>query len=391
MEVGGPLAVAAIILIAINLRPGIVAVGPVLPTIISQFGLSHATASLLTAIPDVLMGILALPTPWLARRFGRDPVLLLALLLLCLSTMARSFASNTLALLVSTAGVGAGIAISGTLIAGFIKARFSTRAAMLMGIYATALSFGSTVSAAVSGPIASNSSNGWRVATGFWSLVCIVAILGWLAVMLSKRKHRATIAVLSPPHRLPLGNPTAWLVALFFAFQSFVFYGLLAWISPMYREAGLSTTASGLLLASYTLGFMTGNPVLGWLSKSEDRRVWLASCSVLMLLGLIPIAVSPAFAPFIFVPICAFGLGGAFTLAMTLPLDNAESVGEADVWNAFVLTVGYLVAAGGPLAIGALRDLNGDFQPSIWLLVMAAAVMLAVTPFLQPHRRKLAA
>lgn len=79
---GRGLAVAAILPVAIDLRPGIVPVGPILPSIIEEFGLSHAAAALLIAIPDLLMGLLALPTPWRARRYGRDPVLLGALPLL---------------------------------------------------------------------------------------------------------------------------------------------------------------------------------------------------------------------------------------------------------------------------------------------------------------------
>ena len=76
------LAIGAIFAVAIGLRPSIVSVGPILPAIIGEFRLSHTTASLMTSIPDLLMGFFALPTPWLARRFGRDPVLLVALLLL---------------------------------------------------------------------------------------------------------------------------------------------------------------------------------------------------------------------------------------------------------------------------------------------------------------------
>ncbi|MGI3903157.1 MAG: hypothetical protein ACRYGP_03450 [Janthinobacterium lividum] len=45
-------AVSAILLVALDLRPGIVSVGPILPSISEEFGLSHAAAALLTTIPD---------------------------------------------------------------------------------------------------------------------------------------------------------------------------------------------------------------------------------------------------------------------------------------------------------------------------------------------------
>lgn len=379
----------AIVLVAINLRPGIVSVGPILPSIIDEFGLSHAVASLLTAIPAVCMGVLALPTPWLARRFGRDPVLVLALLLLCLSTLARAFSTGTFELLLSTVGIGAGVAVAGTLIAGFIKARFPTRAAAMMGVYATALSFGAAVAAAVTGPVAvALAPSGWRGASGMWGVVVTLAVFSWLAVMRSERGHAQRRADRAPTEGLPFGNRTAWLVALFFALQSFVFFGLVAWVSPMYREVGLSSTTAGLVLASLLIAFMLGNFVLGWLSTTHDRRRWLASCSILTLAGLVPIAIAPGLAPFVFVSLCAFGLGGALTLGMTLPLDNADGVEEANAWNALVLTVGYLIAASGPFILGYLRDVCGDFRSSIWLLVAIAAAMLLLTPYLQPHRHK---
>ena len=69
---------------------------------------------------------------------------------------------------------------------------------------------------------------------------------------------------------------------------------------------------------------------------------------------------------------------------MTLPLDNTRSVGEANAWNAFVLMVGYVIAAIGPLAVGGVRDLTGSFSLAFWGLVGVATLMLAVTPLLRP-------
>src|SRR6202012_3890982 len=117
----GALAVIAIVLVALNLRPGIVSVGPLLPWIIDDFRLSHTTAALLVSIPDGLMGVLALPTPWFARRFGRDTVILAGLFVLFVSTVLRAFSTTAIELLAATAGVGAGIAIAGALVGGFIK------------------------------------------------------------------------------------------------------------------------------------------------------------------------------------------------------------------------------------------------------------------------------
>ena len=35
-----------------------------------------------------------------------------------------------------------------------------------------------------------------------------------------------------------------------------------------------------------------------------------------------------------------------------------------------------------------LRDVTGDFQTSQWLMVGVSALMLSITPFLQPYRQR---
>lgn len=187
---------------------------------------------------------------------------------------------------------------------------------------------------------------------------------------------------------MPVRNRTAWLIALFFASNNILFYAYISWVAPMYVEYGRSPSMSGLILASFTLAFMIANPVFGILSRSEDRRIALAVTSSIALIGTTAIALAPNAMPFLSVPIVAFGTGGAFTLGMTLPLDNADSAEEANAWNAFVLLFSYSLAAAGPLLMGYLRDVTGNFQISQWLMVGVSALMLSITPFLQPYRQR---
>ena len=383
------LLVVAMVVIAMALRPGISSIGPVLPLISREFSLSHAVASLLTTIPTLLMGLLALPTPWLARRLGRSRVLLASLVLLFVSMAARTFAPNISMLLLTTAGVGAGIAISGTLFAGIIKARFPRKVAMMMSIYATALAFSSTVSAAATGPIAAFAGeNGWRLGTGIWSPIALMAVFAGLAILVwERRKPAVGTAAAASAARLPLTNRTAWLVSLFFACDNFLFFALLCWTSPIYLEQGLSAASAHLVLATYTVAFTVAIPVLGSLSRSNDRRGWLAACATLAGAGTLGLALAPLFLPHVWIAIAAFGMGGGFTLGMTLPLDSSQSADEANTWNAFVMTVGYLFAAAGPLLVGLLRDATGAFSIPVWLLFIVALGMLVLTPFLAPHNR----
>jgi CP family cyanate transporter-like MFS transporter len=380
------IAILCIVLVALTLRPAIVSIGPLLPGMIQAFGLSHTQASLLTAIPTLLMGLMALPTPWLARRFGRDRVILVALAVLLAATGLRAFAGSIGTLFLTTVGVGAGIAVAGALLAGFVKASYPKQAALLMSIYATALALGSTVAAAITGPVALATAS-WRLGESVWVLPVVIAIAAWFYIErqgLTKGQDGVS------PHRyaMPVRNPTAWLIALFFASNNVVFYAYISWVAPMYVEYGRTPTVAGLILGSFTLAFLVSNPVFGMLSRNEDRRLALAVSSLIALIGTSAIAIAPNAVPFIAVPIVAFGAGGAFTLGMTLPLDNTRNADEANAWNAFVLLVSYIVAAAGPLLMGYLRDVTAGFEVSQWLMVGVSALMLAVTPFLQPYHLK---
>lgn len=380
------MAIICIVLVALTLRPAIVSVGPLLPSMIEVFGLSHTQASLLTAIPTLLMGLMALPTPWLARRFGRDRVILMALAVLFIATGLRAFAGSIATLFLTTVGIGAGIAVAGALLAGFVKASFPRQAALLMSIYATALALGSSVAAAVTGPVAALAPS-WRLGAGVWVLPVLLAIAAWFFIE-SRGMTAGQEKVSTHRYSMPLRNPTAWLIALFFACNNIIFYAFISWTAPMYVEYGRAPTSAGLILACFTLAFMISNPLFGWLSRNEDRRLALAVSSSIALIGTLVLAIAPNAMPFIAVPLIAFGTGGAFTLAMTLPLDNTANADEANAWNAFVLLFSYVLAASGPLLMGYLRDLTGSFQMSLWLMVGVNVVMLIATPFMQPYRHR---
>ncbi len=379
------LAIFAIIFVAVDLRPGIVSVGPVILSIQEAFRLSHGSAALLTSIPDLLMGLLALPTPWLARRYGRDRVMLLALSLLLASIALRAFAQNVPSLMLSTAGVGAGIAIAGTLIGGFIKAEFPSRLAIVMGVYATALAVGSVAAAALTGPLAHNQAGGWRFATGVWSLLGLGALLLWSMVGFRAAKLDTSIKLPVDSVPLPVNKGIAWAITVFFGVNNLLFYAFLAWTVSIYLELGYSDVKAGFILATFAVASLLGNPVFGTLSRSRDSRGWLALASAICCAGLVGLATAPQSAPYLWVLLIAFGQAGGFTLGMTLPLDNTETVYETDEWNAFTLTFGYLIAATGPVLVGILRDHTGSFRVPVFSLVGVGVFMLLLTAVLRPR------
>jgi CP family cyanate transporter-like MFS transporter len=100
--------------------------------------------------------------------------------------------------------------------------------------------------------------------------------------------------------------------------------------------------------------------------------------------GISAMAIAPNFMPLVTIAVIAGGIGGSFALGMTLPLDHASTPDEANSWTSFILFIGYVLGASGPLALGLLRDLTGSFHVSVWALVLAATLMLSLAPFLAP-------
>jgi CP family cyanate transporter-like MFS transporter len=128
----------AVALMAFNLRIPIASIGPLLPEAIKSTGLSSGGASFLTALPTICFGLFSPVGPTLARRFGIERVLLVALLVIALGTAARGsatagglFSGQILACL--------GIAVVNVLLPGLVKRDFPRRVAFITGIYVMAL------------------------------------------------------------------------------------------------------------------------------------------------------------------------------------------------------------------------------------------------------------
>ena len=62
------LAVTALVLTAINLRPAVTSLGPVLEEVRESLGMSALVAGLLTSVPAVCFALVGSTAPFLARR-----------------------------------------------------------------------------------------------------------------------------------------------------------------------------------------------------------------------------------------------------------------------------------------------------------------------------------
>ena len=156
-----PLAVlGALFIVSLALRPQLVGLGPLLPQIQDELGVTHAIVALLTTIPVLCMGLLAPVGPALAARLGPRLALALCLALIGGAGMLRAAAPAVPLLLVVTVAIGVGIGIAGAIPSMVVADRLPTHRALGTGAYAGGIVLGSTIAAALAVPLAAGTD--WR-------------------------------------------------------------------------------------------------------------------------------------------------------------------------------------------------------------------------------------
>ena len=372
----------ALFLAAVALRPQLVGIGPLLPSIQSDLGVSHAVAGLLGTIPVLCMGLFAPPAPYLSGRVGTRSAIAAAMALIGAFGIARAVVPGAAGVVLLTFPVGVGMGLAGAMLPVAVKERFADRPGFATGVYTTGITIGSAVSAAIAVPLA-HAAGGWRTPLlVFGAVSAALGVLWWWLTRSAPPHVRADVR----PLRLPLGNPLAWRLVAAFFFMSSVFYGLNSWLPDAYVEHGWSESSAGALLAvmntvTIPCGFLASWAADHW----GTRRLWLAGAAAVQLAALLGI---------VFLPgggwLWAVGLGTAigplFPLTLTLPLDAAERPAQVAALAGMMLGLGYTLSAASPLLLGAVRDLTGGFDAVLWVLVGAAAALVLVDASFSPAR-----
>jgi MFS transporter, CP family, cyanate transporter len=378
----GFVVLGALVLAAINLRPALASVGPLLPGIRAELGLSGAQAGLLTTIPSLCFGIFAPLAPRLAVRFGNERTVLAGLVVIGVATVVRPTGGAAL-LFGGTLLAGVAIAITQAVLPAIVKRRFASRAVLAMGIYALSVNLGALLGASLSVPAALALDGSWRASLALWGAVSPVAIVAWLLVGRRSRPADPT----ARPARLPWRSGGAWALTFYMAGLSVIYIVTLTWIAPLYHGLGLSEAAAGGVLSVFTASQIASGLVVPVLAHHRgDRRWWLAVTVGAVGLGVLAMAVMPLTAPLAWSAVAGLGMGGAYPLLLTLFVDRAESPQHSAELTAMGYCGGYLLAAGGPALAGAISDATGSLALPFGFLAAVALLMVAVTPRLAVSR-----
>ncbi len=375
----------AVLLLAVNLRPVVNAVGAVIPELRESTGLPASTTGLLLSLPTLSFAFLGLVAPALAARLGSHRTVVASLVALIVGQLVRVLVPGTAALFLGSIVGLAGIAVGNVLLPGLVRLHFPDRIPVMTAAYTTLLTIGGAAAAGITLPIERSLGADWRTGLGMWAGVAVIALIPWLLLIRSGRAAPAP----SAGRRLPLSalarTAVAWSLALYFGCQSMIAYVVFGWLAQILTDAGRTDTAAAAQVAiAIAVGIPLAAfvpPLLGRARRPAILVIALSACYLAAFVGLI---VAPAGPVLIFSVLIGIGTG-AFPLALTLIALRARTSLATTSLSAFTQCTGYLIASVGPVGFGVLFDLTGGWTvPLIALcgvvLVQGAAGCLAVRP-----------
>lgn len=352
-----------LILVALNLRPALSSMAPLLSEVSRSLGLSAAQAGLLTTLPVLCLGLFAPLAPVLARRFGAERVVLGILLTLAGGIVLRS-AFGQVGLFAGSILAGASIGVIGVLLPGIVKRDFARQAGAMTGVYTMALCLGAAMAAGATVPLSEYLGHNWASGLGFWVVPALLAAVFWLPQVGQKHgAHQVAYRV-----RGLLRDPLAWQVTLYMGLQSSLAYIVFGWLPSILIGRGLTPTQAGLVLSGSVIVQLISSLAAPWLAtRGKDQRLAIVIVMVMTLGGLFGCLYAPIDGLWGWAILLGLGQGATFSLALTLIVLRSRDAHVAANLSSMAQGFGYTLASLGPFAVGVVHDLTGGWNALGWI------------------------
>jgi CP family cyanate transporter-like MFS transporter len=372
----GALLTVAVVLTALNLRPAITSVGPLLDEARNSLGASATWAGLLTTIPVLCFAIAGPAAPVLARRAGTGAAIGIALGVLACGLALRVL-DGPLVMLGGTVIAAAGIAFVAVLMPVVVKGSFPTRIGLMTGIYTAALQFGAVLGFALTSPL-DVALGGWRPALAVWAVLAVLALVVWLVADRNGRTSAATVVEARDLGRSLLRSPLAWIITVFFGLQALIAFVMIGWLPQVLMDAGVSRGDSGLMLALLSLiALPVSLSVPPLASRQASQSGWIVGLGVSGLAGLSGLLFAPSAAPLLWTVLLGLGMS-VFSLALTTIALRARTSQDTARLSGMAQGFGYLLAGVGPFLFGLLHDVTGDWTVPFAMLIGVLLVQIVV-------------
>ncbi|WP_457808888.1 CynX/NimT family MFS transporter [Kushneria sp. EE4] len=358
-------------LAAINLRAPIVVIGPVLEPIMASVHIGAGSASLLTTGMILCFGLLSPFAPALAGRLGLDRAIALALVAVALGSVLRGIELFPV-MLIGTLLAGLGIAFGNVFMPSLVKRDRPERLGQTMGLYTVVMGIGATLAAGTAVPLLQMSGH-WSTPVRLWAGLAVIAALYWLW----RAFRRAAQPQAGGPVRMTalFKSPVAWALTIFMGMQSLGFYTLQTWMPSVAISSGVSTTMAGNMVSLLNLVSIPASYVIARIAaRLHHHSLLVLGLCLLIASGLLGLLLAPTLSPALWAMLLGAGQGGCFSFALTMIVLRTRQSQHAAMLSGMSQSVGYLLAASGPLLFGALKGVTGGWGVSLGLLLVLLGV-----------------
>ncbi len=358
-----------ICLVAVNLRPTLTSLGPLVDSVRDGLGLSGSAMGVLITLPILCFGAFAPLAPQLLRYQSAERIILVGLAVLVLGIGLRSL-FGVVGLFAGTTLAGASISVIMVLLPSIIKQHFPRQAGQMMGVYSTALCLGAAVAAGATVPLENIPGSNWRWALAFWLVPAVIATIVWRLQRPASQRQTEQTRVVLPRLRT---NLLAWQVTLFMGLQSALAYCVFGWLPVILIDRGMTPLLAGLVL-SVSIGVQLISSLSGpWLAtRGRDQRATIAFMLSLTLIGLMGCLYGSLSSVWLWAVLLGLGQGGTFSIALALLVLRAPTAQVAASLSGMAQGVGYSIAALGPFIVGLLHEYSGNWHGVAVFFVLTA-------------------
>jgi CP family cyanate transporter-like MFS transporter len=378
---------------AVVLRAPITAVPPLLSEIQLDLGLDPATAGLLTSIPVLCFGLFAPAASQLLGRLGINHAVIYGLAAVVVGSLVRS-SGSAIGAFVGTAVIGAGATIGNLGVPMLIGRQYLHRAPLLTGMYTATVNMAVTFSTAFAVPVAARV--GWQWSAAVVGVVPgVLGLVVWWVVYPSgilgvRPSLRARAGVTAPVGRVQRSSdrpavkgrrmsrwPLAWLLAAGFGAHTLAYFAVTAWLPSALVDLRSMTAVQAGFAASLFQACGIAGPLLypvlvgplGW-SRLRAMQVVCAAWIALP----VGMLVAPAGWP-VWTAVGGIAQGAFFTALFSVVIERSRNVGENRRLSTFMQSVGYSIAATGPVLTGWLHGQVTGWSAPFALITLALVVM----------------
>ncbi len=369
-------ALAAIVLLALNLRGAVTAVPPLLERFRDELAMSTTVVGLLGSLPTLAFAAAGWVGARLLRRFPAERIAIGVLVVAAAGQVARPWSGSAPAFLGLSAVTLVAMGVGNVILPPLVKAWFPHRIGVVTAAYVATIAIGTAIPALIAVPLADAAgAEGWRVGLAAWATVALVGVPVWLVLARTPRTRPA--GRVERHERIPLlRSRIARGLALMFAMTGLNTYAMLTWLPARLVDAGLSDAAAGAQLALFAGIGVVPSLIVPVVAVRLRRPQFLVAAAVAcFVVGYLGLLLAPADLTTLWVLLTGLG-PSTFPLALTLVGLRSANPATAGALSGFAQGWGYAAAATGPLLVGVLHDLTGGWTAPFAFLGVTLGLLL---------------